>query len=51
MNNSIVAKYIEDNLVMSSWGDYEGVRMPTIAQLGALQALIQVELIKLAREE
>jgi hypothetical protein len=45
---SEISKYIQAHLVMLSWGNYEGVKEPTVAELGALIALAQMELAQKA---
>jgi hypothetical protein len=38
---SELAKWIQENLVVTSWGEYDGIKEPNLAQLGALQMLVQ----------
>lgn len=38
---SILTDWISENLVLRSWDDYyEGIKEPSLAELGALQALV-----------
>lgn len=46
---SDLAKYIQENLVQVSWGEFDGIKEPSLAQLGALQMLVQLA-IKLEME-
>ena len=37
-------EYIEDNFVSTAYGDYVGIKTPTLEQLLVLQQLLQIEI-------
>jgi hypothetical protein len=39
-----VENYIEDNLVSTSWGDYEGITKISLTQLHTLKSLIEMQI-------
>ena len=41
---SKLEEFIENNLVLTSYGDYEGIKKPNLEQLLVLQSLVQFEI-------
>lgn len=49
-NSEILKEWIEKNVVTIAWGEYSGVKDLTIADLGALQALVKAALTEKIRQ-
>jgi hypothetical protein len=51
MNTKPLTEYIEKKLVMASWGDYEGIREPSVEDLLHMKTLVDFALASTTKGE